>query len=164
MLLYHAMQRHQVFVILHNIRSAENVGAIFRTADAAGVKKIFLTGYTPLPIDRFGRIQSKIHKTALGAETHVPWEHVSSVAALIRLLSKEGTGVVAVEQDKKAKDYKRFPLKRPTAFLFGNEVRGISKQLLRQCSAVIEIPMRGKKESLNVSVSAGVILFRALDR
>lgn len=164
MLLYHAMRHPELFLILHNIRSAENVGAIFRTADAAGVRKIFLTGYSPLPIDRFGKVQSKIRKTALGAEMHVPWEHVSSVGTLMRRLAKEGTDVVAVEQDPGAKDYKRFVPDGPTALLFGNEVRGISKQLMKRCAVIVEIPMRGKKESLNVSVSAGIVLFRILDR
>ena len=83
----------QFFIILHNIRSAQNVGAIFRTADAVGVEKIYLTGYTPAPLDRFGRTDSKIAKTALGAEKSIPWESCKSVGALIKRLKKNGVHI-----------------------------------------------------------------------
>lgn len=151
------------FLILHNIRSAENVGAIFRTADAVGVSKIFLTGYTPLPVDQFNRPQNKIAKTALGAEKTIEWEHYKTATQLINHLHKEGVSVVAVEQDERAVDYKKIKITKATAFIFGNEVLGVSKKLLDKCDAIASIPMKGKKESLNVSVSAGVFLFRVLD-
>lgn len=153
---YHSME---TIVILHNIRSAHNVGSVFRTADAAGVGKIYLTGYTPLPTDRFGRAQKKIAKTALGAEKYLVWEYDKILVKLIKKLKKEGWNVVGVEQDKNAKDYKKFRSKKKTAFLFGNEVRGLSARARTLCNELLEIPMHGKKESLNVSVTAGIILF-----
>ncbi len=152
----------RVVAILYDIRSTHNVGSIFRTADAAGVSKIYLTGYTPTPTDRFGRVQKDIAKTALGAEKSVPWEQVKSPSALITRLKKEGFHIVGVEQAKNAIDYRRVRLKANTAVVFGNEVTGIPSALLKKCDVLAEIPMRGKKESLNVSVAAGIALFRLL--
>ncbi|MES2134714.1 MAG: RNA methyltransferase [Patescibacteria group bacterium] len=148
-------------VILHNIRSAQNVGSVFRTADAVGVGKIYLTGYTPAPLDRFGRADGKIAKTALGAEQVIAWESCKSASALIKRLKKEGVRVVAVEQARSAVSYTKWQPKFPTALILGNEVLGVSSALLRVCDEIVEIPMRGKKESLNVSVAAGIILFKA---
>ncbi|MEK9154253.1 MAG: TrmH family RNA methyltransferase [Patescibacteria group bacterium] len=163
----------EIAVLLHNVRSAHNVGSIFRTADAAGVSRVHLSGYTPNPTDRFGRVQKDISKTALGAEISIPWEHHASPNRLLSTLKKEGWDVVGVEQDARARDYRSFKLEKPTLFIFGNEVLGISKALRERCDASIEIPMRGTmvrqachprhsgrgKESLNVSVAAGIILF-----
>lgn len=146
-------------LILHNIRSAQNVGSIFRTADAVGVSKIYLTGYTPAPLDRFGREVGGIAKAALGAERSVSWECAKNPTRLIRRFKKEGVRVIALEQSTQAQDYRRARLAGPTAVILGNELRGVSKALLRECDAVFHIPMRGKKESLNVSVAAGVFLF-----
>ena len=151
-------------IILHNIRSVYNVGAIFRTADAVGISKIYLTGYTPTPLDRFGRERKDVAKSALGAEKSIPWEYVKSASEVVEKLKKEGFEMVAVEQSENAIDYKKYKPKQKVAFLFGNEVRGISKSLLSRCDKVIELPMRGKKESLNVSVSAGVALYGVLDK
>ena len=151
-------------LILHNIRSAYNVGAIFRTADAVGVSKIYLVGYTPAPLDRFGRPRKDIAKAALGAEKTIPWDHTARIGEVFKKLKKEKTKIIAIEQSSRSVDYKKFKLTAPTAFLLGNEVEGLSKNLLKQCDTTIEIPMRGKKESLNVSVAAGVVLFRVLDR
>lgn len=145
--------------ILHNIRSAHNAGSIFRTAECAGTARIILSGYTPAPVDRFGRANADIAKTALGAEKTVLWQHTNSLKRCIDKLKKEGYMIVGVEQDARAKDYRRALLPKPTAFIFGNEVRGISKQTLALCDTVIHIPMHGTKESLNVSVAAGIILF-----
>jgi len=157
------MKNNKVIVILYNIRSVYNVGSVFRTADAIGVSKIYLTGYTPAPLDRFGRERKDIAKSALGAEKVVSWEQFKKTDLLFSKFKKEGFDIVAVEQSENSIDYKKFKPKRKTAFLFGNEVRGISKSLLKKCDKIIEIPMKGKKESLNVSVSAGVVLFRVLD-
>src|SRR3989344_9174974 len=165
----------EVAVLLHNVRSAHNVGSIFRTADAAGVSKAYLTGYTPTPRDRFGRPRKDIAKAALGAQMHVPWEHERSSSKVIKRLKREGFVIVGVEQDARATDYQNFRVDRKTLFIFGNEVRGISRSLRDACDELIEIPMRGAmvrhahhprhsrlgKESLNVSVAAGVILFNA---
>ncbi len=146
-------------VLLHNIRSAHNVGSIFRTCDAAGVSRVFLSGYTPAPRDRFDRIQKDIAKTALGAEKSVPWEYQKSSRAVISTLRKAGWHIAAVEQAPDSVDYRKFKSKKPVLFVFGNEVGGVPKNILKTCDSIVEIPMRGKKESLNVSVAAGIILF-----
>ena len=151
--------KKDVAVLMHDVRSAHNVGSIFRTADAAGASKVFLSGYTPQPTDRFGRAQKDLAKTALGAEKYLPWEYQKSPTTIISRLHKDGWHIVAVEQDAKSVDYRKFKIKKPTLFILGNEVKGISKTILKKCDAIVEIPMRGKKESLNVSVAAGIILF-----
>tara|TARA_B100000745_G_scaffold53689_2_gene31886 strand:- start:5592 stop:6062 length:471 start_codon:yes stop_codon:yes gene_type:complete len=148
----------ETILILHNIRSAYNVGAIFRTADAVGVSKIYLTGYTPAPIDRFGRPRKDIAKTALGAEKSVEWEH-GDVSRVIQQLNEKEIFVVSVEIDEKAIPIHTYVFPQRVAFVFGNEIRGVSKQLRERSDAIVEIPMRGKKESLNVSVAAGMVLF-----
>jgi tRNA G18 (ribose-2'-O)-methylase SpoU len=155
--------KKEIYIILHNIRSAQNVGSIFRTADACGVSKIFLGGYSPLPIDRFGRERKDISKSSLGAEKTVAWEKYEDAGELIEKLKKEGVEIVSVEQDKKSVDYKNFKPIKNTAFVFGNEVGGVEKELLEISDKIIEIPMLGEKESLNVSVSAGIVLFRVLN-
>ena len=150
------------FLILHNIRSTYNVGSIFRTAEAAGVSKIYLTGYTPLPVDRFGRKRKDIAKVALGAEEMVPFEHIMSPSVLIKRLKKEGVMVICVEQAPQAVDYRKLSFTYPAAYLFGNEVSGISKKLRGHCDIISHIPLYGAKESLNVSVAVGVVLFGTL--
>ena len=147
------------YVILHNIRSASNVGSIFRTADGAGVSKIYLTGYTPTPVDRFGRINPKIKKTSLGATESIPWERVPIVDELLSCLREKGVAVVAVEQHERSIQYKEYKQESDTAYLFGNEVDGVSDVHCKGANAVIEIPMAGKKESLNVAVVAGIVLY-----
>lgn len=154
---------YPVFLVLHNIRSVYNVGSIFRTADAAGVSKIYLTGYTPAPLDRFGRPRKDIAKVALGAEKTVPWEHVPNIKPLLKKFKKEKTTIVAIEQSKNSINYKTFKPTNGAALILGNEVGGIEKTILKECDHVLEIPMRGKKESLNVSVATGVVLFRILN-
>ena len=149
----------EIAVLLHNVRSAHNVGSLFRTADAAGVSRIYLTGYTPLPRDRFGREQKEIAKTALGAHTSIPWEFHEDPLDLIATLKQDGHFVVGVEQDPRSKDHRSFSIEIPTVFIFGNEVDGVPPALLDVCDTLIEIPMRGTKESLNVSVAAGIVLF-----
>ncbi len=152
-----------IYLILHNIRSTHNVGSIFRTADASGVKKIYLCGYTPTPIDRFGRKRKDVAKVALGAEETVEWKHEKSIGDLINRLKNENVKVVAVEQDKNSISYKDFILEKDTAFILGEERNGVEKEILSKCDAVVEIPMKGEKESLNVSVATGVVLFRFVE-
>jgi 23S rRNA (guanosine2251-2'-O)-methyltransferase len=163
----HNKNARESFLLLHNIRSVFNVGSIFRTADAAGIKKIYLSGYTPRPIDRFGREVKELSKVALGGELSVEWEYVKSPNSLITKVKREipTIEVISIEQDKSAVDYKQVKLgsKTPVLFLVGNEVDGISKALLNKCDIIAEIPMRGKKESLNVGVSLGIALFRILN-
>jgi 23S rRNA (guanosine2251-2'-O)-methyltransferase len=150
-------------VILHNIRSVENVGAMFRTADAAGVNKIYLTGHTPAPLDRFGRIRKDMAKSALGAEEFVTWEQKNNLPALISKLRREKYFIIAIEQDKNSTDYKKVKKNKKNAFIVGSEVPGLPKNILDICDVVAEIPMQGKKESLNVSVALGISLFRILN-
>lgn len=153
----------QNILILHNIRSIENVGAMFRTADAAGINKIYLTGYTPAPLDRFGRKRKDLAKSALGAEEFVKWEPKKSLPALLRSLRREKFLIVGIEQIKNSVDYKKVKTKNKNVFIVGAEVAGIPKNVLKKCDIIAEIPMRGKKESLNVSVACGIVLFRILN-
>ena len=146
-------------LLLHNIRSTHNVGAIFRTADATGVSKIYLSGYTPAPIDRFCRARKDISKTSLGSEKTVAWESVSDIKDLIRKLKKEKVKIIGLEQDKGSIDYRKTKIVRKNLIILGNEVDGIEKEILDLCDEIIEIPMKGKKESLNVSVATGVVLY-----
>ena len=157
------IKEKQIYLILHNIRSIQNVGAIFRTADAAGMSKIFLTGYTPAPIDRFGRARGDFAKTALGAQNIMAWESINSINFLIKRLKKEKIKIIAIEQSKNAIDYKKIKIKFPSAFIFGNEVRGLSKSILNKSDKIAHIKMFGGKESLNVSVAAGIFIFRVLE-
>jgi tRNA G18 (ribose-2'-O)-methylase SpoU len=152
----------EVALLLHNVRSTHNVGSIFRTADGAGVSRIYLSGYTPTPTDRFERARKDIAKTALGAENSVPWQKIINVKHQIDAMRNNGWQIVGVEQDARAIDYREFRISQPTLFIFGNEVRGISRSLRAQCDILIEIPMHGQKESLNVAVAAGVVLFSVI--
>ena len=151
-------------LILNDIRSAENVGAIFRIADCAGVNKIYLVGYTPAPMDRFGRGRKDIAKSSLGAEQTIPWEQVSEseLSNLVVKLKFEVFEVGALEQDSRAIDYKKYKPQKNFALIVGNEVDGLTEDVLKLCDKIIEIPMKGHKESLNVSVATGVALFRIL--
>jgi len=147
-------------LVLLDIRSAINVGAIFRTADAVGISKIFLVGVTPRTTDKFGRIQKDIAKSALGAENFVSWEYEKDALSLIKKLKRNNYEIVALEQDKSSVDYRNVKIAPKMAFLLGREVNGIDKSILKKCNQIAEIPMSGKKESLNVSVACGVFLFR----
>lgn len=149
------------FVILHNVRSSHNVGAIFRTADAVGISKIYLCGYTPTPVDRFGRPNEKLLKTALGATATVAWEQVSDTPELVARLRSAGVFLVAVEQTPQSVSLFTAPIPtdRPVAFIFGNEVEGVSPDICTASDIVTELPMLGMKESLNVAVTAGVVLY-----
>jgi 23S rRNA (guanosine2251-2'-O)-methyltransferase len=153
----------KIYLILHNIRSAQNVGAIFRTADAVGISKIYLTGYTPTPLDRFGRKRNDIAKTALGAEKNIEWKYIKTATSVINKLKKQKVEIVAVEQSVNAIDYKKLKIKKDIVFIFGNEVKGLSKSILNKSDKIAQISMLGKKESLNVSVAVGVFLFRVLN-
>jgi len=152
-------KKNQISIILHDIRSAYNVGSIFRTADGAGVGKIYLTGYTPEPKDKFGRWRKDIGKVALGAEKSVSWKYQKNIEDAITELRENGFQIIAIEQDKKSLNYKDLKLKAKQAFIFGNETEGLSRDILKQADIIAEIKMKGKKESLNVSVATGIILF-----
>ncbi len=158
------MKKREVAVLLYNIRSTHNVGSIFRTADALGVNKIYLSGYTPIPLDRFGKPRKDVAKVALGAEKNIVWEQVSNPETLIKKLKKQKYQIIAMEQSENSIDYKKIKVKYPVLFVVGNEVEGISNRILSLCHIVAEIPMRGEKESLNVSVAFGVGLFGMLGK
>ncbi len=152
-----------MIVILHDIRSLHNVGSIFRTADAAGVEKIYLCGITPAPVDSFGKPRQQLTKVSLGAERYVKWEKAKSTSKLIDNLKKQKYKIFAIEQSKKSVSYfslktKSYKLKA-VALVLGNEVRGLPESILKRTDKILEIPMFGKKESLNVAVAFGVVVF-----
>lgn len=148
-------EHHNLYVIAHNIRSLHNVGSVFRTADAFGVAKIFLTGYTGAPPD------PKLGKVALGAERFVPWEKHHSAVRLIKKLKAAGVRIVVLENNVKLKTQKlsAYKPKFPLALVLGEETKGSVKKLLELADDIVEIEMFGKKESLNVSVACGIALF-----
>lgn len=156
--------KFEAIAILHNIRSLHNVGSMFRTADGAGVSKIYLTGYTPAPVDVFGKVRPEIAKTALGAEKTVAWEQRKDISRLIIDLKKRGFLILALEQTKNSISYDQLKLKSglKAALIVGNEVRGVAPGILKKCDQVLEIPMRGRKESLNVSTSFGIAIYQLL--
>jgi tRNA G18 (ribose-2'-O)-methylase SpoU len=152
------MSKNQGFyVVCDNIRSAENVGSIFRTSDALGVDKVFLGGISAKPD------HPKLVKTALGAEKNIDWNHCWQTWRIIEKLNQEGVSVVALEQSKTARllnlkplVYNKFKPNFPLALIVGNEIKGVSAGVLKRCGEVIYLPMYGKKESLNVAVAFGV--------
>ena len=160
------LKSKEFFVIINNIRSLFNVGSIFRTADAFGVTKIYMTGYTPTPNNPNHKI--KIHKTALGAEEFVKWEHAFSALALIKNLKKKNSKlkIVALENNvptisgiARVINITKFKPQFPLILVLGEEVEGVDKKILKLCHKIVEIPMRGQKESLNVSVAFGVAAY-----
>lgn len=153
-----------MILILDNIRSAHNVGALFRTADGAGIEKLYLVGITPQPASKklyLTDAEKTLRKTALGAEENLAWKKVKAMGPLLGRLKKEGYALVALEQSEKSIDYRSWQPSQGdlVALIVGNEVEGISKKTLERCDAILELPMRGKKNSLNVSVAAGIALY-----
>lgn len=154
-----------IIVIAHNIRSTFNVGSIFRTAEGFGVKQLILSGYTPYPTfagdSRLPYVAEKltkqIHKTALGAEKLVPFCYEPTPS--LKQLGQAGYRLVALEQSPRSTFLSSYPTPPKVALLLGEEVHGITAELLRQCQDVIEIPMQGQKESFNVSVATGIALY-----
>lgn len=147
----------KIHVILDNIRSAYNVGSIFRTADATGCAKLYLCGITPKP----GNI--KLSKTALGATDFVPWEYYKDTTDAVKRVHGEGVDVFAVEITDSAENYKKVSYPDEVAFVLGHEVRGIDQRVLDLCNKCVMIPMLGEKESLNVATTAGIIMFNFLN-
>ena len=141
--------------MLDNIRSAHNIGSAFRSSDAFKVDKVYLCGICAVPPS------AEIHKSALGAELSVPWEHYQDTVALVQQLKEEGYTVVSIEQTEKAvqlQDFKKEEGKK-YALIFGNEVNGVQQEVVDASDTAIEIPQYGTKHSLNVSVSVGIILW-----
>lgn len=142
----------QINLVLPNIRSCHNVGAMFRVADCFGVDKIFLAGYTPTPDKR------KVEKVALGAEKWVEWEQTEDVAKLIDKLQGNGFEIVGLEKTDTSENIENFSFNGKIALIVGEEVSGMDIDLIKLCDKIVHIPMHGKKDSLNVSVAAGVAL------
>ncbi len=147
-------------VWLHNIRSVYNVASIFRTADAVGIQHIYLSGYTPHPIDRFGRKREDFAKVALGAEESVSWSFLQNPYTFFRGRGRNVV-LVGIEQDKRAEDLFHFSLLHASeiVIILGEETEGMDKEQRELCDTLVEIPMYGKKESLNVSVAFGIAAY-----
>lgn len=156
-------QKNTIAVLLHDIRSVHNVGSIFRTADALGVKKIYISGYSPTPLDRFDQPRNDFAKVSLGAEKTVVWEYFQDYKKALAMFKKEFTNpiVIAVEQDDNSVPYKNIKIQPEQSVLLvmGNEVGGVPKEILKLADIIAEIPQFGSKESLNVSVAFGIVGF-----
>jgi tRNA G18 (ribose-2'-O)-methylase SpoU len=146
-------QQPQFILVIPNIRSGHNVGAMFRTADGAGVDAIYLTGYSPCPP------HPQVDKVSLGAEKFVTWEYAKQAGTLLKKLKAQGYTIVGLEQTKKSVSIYSYEPKFPLVLVVGNEKTGLTANLLKYCDATVEIPMRGKKNSLNVSVAAGIGMY-----
>ncbi len=155
---FKATTKIDVTIVLDNIRSLHNVGSIFRTADAFCMKKIILCGITATPP------HNEIHKTALGAEDTVSWEYYKSTKEAINKLKQENHKIIGIEQVDKGKDLTHFRPEKgeKLVIIFGNEVKGVQQEVIDLCDFCIEIPQFGTKHSLNVSVSAGIVLWEIL--
>lgn len=150
---YRQIKKIDIIVVLDNIRSLNNIGSFFRTADAFRIAEIFLCGITACPPHR------EIHKTALGAEESVKWRYFDSTEEACICLKEKGYEINAVEQIENSIILDEFIPKEKSAYIFGNEVDGIDDYVLKYCDNAIEIPQEGTKHSLNVSVSAGIVMY-----
>lgn len=154
-----------IIVVAHNIRSTHNIGSIFRTCEGFGVQKIIISGYSPYPHmtndSRLphiaNKLTSQIHKTALGAENMVPFEYQEKLN--LEALKADGYTIVGLEQDEKSIPIASYQPPQKVALLIGEEVEGLTSELLQRCDQLIEIPMKGEKESFNVSVATGIALY-----
>lgn len=157
----------EIILVAHNIRSTHNVGSIFRTAEGFGVSKIIISGYTPypsLPNDRrlphiADKLNNQISKTALGAESSVPFTLTDNILATAKELKAEGYSIVGLEQDARSVPINEYETPEKLVLVLGEEVHGIESELLGVCDDIIEIAMKGQKESFNVSVATGIALY-----
>ncbi len=156
---YKAANKTPLFLILDNIRSMNNIGSVFRTADAFLIEKIILCGITATPPNK------EIRKAALGSTDSVNWKYVKNTTEAVQQLSKEGYHVVAIEQARKSTLLNKFELpKKPIAIILGNEVNGVSQEVIDICDEVIEIQQFGTKHSLNVSVTTGIVIWKIWEK
>jgi tRNA G18 (ribose-2'-O)-methylase SpoU len=148
-------EKTPIIIILDDIRSLHNIGSVFRTADAFLIEKIYLCGITAIPPHK------EIHKTALGATETVAWDYIKEVTDVIENLKKENIEVLAIEQVENAVFLQDFEINKEKkyALVFGNEVYGVSQKAIALCDGSIEIPQIGTKHSLNISVSAGIVVW-----
>ena len=147
-----------IIIVLDNIRSLSNVGAFFRTADAFRIKELFLCGITACPPHR------EIHKTALGADETVKWRYFDTTEAACQTLKAEGYKVFAIEQVEGSVSLQDFAFESQTAYILGNEVEGVSEEALPYCDGAIELPQAGTKHSINVSVCAGIVMWKLFEQ
>jgi tRNA G18 (ribose-2'-O)-methylase SpoU len=154
----------KVTLVLDNLRSVYNVGSIFRTANAVGVEHIVLCGTTPTPLDKWGNRRKDFAKVALGAEDTLSWEYKASTGEALDNLKNNGNYIIAIEQNVASTDYKYVTVdgREAVAFIVGPEVTGMSQDVLEKADVIAEIPMLGTKESLNVTIATGVVLYRIL--
>lgn len=157
-------QNKTILLVLENLRSVENTGSIFRTAEGLGVTKIYLVGTTPAPIDRFGRKRTDFAKVSLGSEEMLEWEYRKEISLLLQELREQNFQIISLEQSERSVDIKSFKPKQQLALIVGNEVDGVSRAALELSDKIVEIEMRGEKESLNVSVSTGIALYELMLR
>lgn len=148
-----ASENIPVHIVLDNLRSLHNVGSIFRTCDGAGIEKIWLCGITGHPPN------AQIHKTALGSDDSVCWEYRQEISSLILELKNEGFQIILLEQMDESRSYQGFMFQKKTALIVGNEVEGISESIVSLADGAIEIKMEGVKNSLNVGVALGIVVF-----
>lgn len=146
-----------LIVICDSLRSLHNVGSVFRTGDGVGIDKVYLCGITGIPDTQ--KHERQISKVALGAQNYIEWEYVKQSWRLVEKLKKEGYQIVSLEQTSKSISYTKFKPKFPLALIVGNEGKGVKRSLLDRSDKIIDIPMRGKKESLNVSVAFGIVAY-----
>lgn len=154
---YHKVNKIPVIIILDNVRSMENVGSFFRTADAFRIEAIYLCGITARPPHR------EIHKTALGADESVDWKYFETTAEACEHLKSDGYRIFAVEQIENSIMLDKFKAPEKSAYIFGNEVDGVDDEVLKYCEQAVEIPQEGTKHSLNVSVSGGIVMYHLFD-
>ena len=150
---YETVDKLPIIIVLDNIRSLSNVGAVFRTADAFRIGELYLCGITACPPHR------EIHKTALGADETVKWQYFESTEAACKALKDKGYKIFAVEQIEGSKGLQDFKFDPNSALIMGNEVEGVSDEALIYCDGAIELPQEGTKHSLNVSVCAGIVMW-----
>jgi 23S rRNA (guanosine2251-2'-O)-methyltransferase len=162
-----AMKNHMVVLIIHNIRSAHNVGSLLRSADGFGIEKVYLTGFSPYPKkindERLphlaDKIERRIQKTALGAVKSVDWEQNGDITGVIKQLKSNGYEIAALEQSSKSIDLISYKVPNKIALIVGNEVEGLDDQTLNLADVHLEIPMQGRKESFNVAVAGAIAMY-----
>ncbi|HET7827347.1 MAG TPA: TrmH family RNA methyltransferase [Candidatus Saccharimonadales bacterium] len=163
-----------LILVVHNVRSAHNVGSLFRTAAGLGLNEVVLTGYTPYPASKTdqrlphiaAKAANQISKTALGTEQMIKWRQADDITKLLDELRQAGYQLAALEQASESVQLGKFKPPAKLALLVGNEVEGLDNETLKRCEVILEIPMRGRKESFNVAVAAGMALYQltSLDR
>ncbi|MGC9046690.1 MAG: TrmH family RNA methyltransferase [Minisyncoccia bacterium] len=151
----------EIVPLLYNIRSVYNVGSIFRTSDALGIKQIYLYGYTPSPVDKIGNIRQDFKKVSLGAENYILWHSIKQFKPIVNNFRKNGYKIFAIEQNKKSIPFYKLKIsnKDKIILIVGNEIKGLPTTVLKQCDKILEIPMLGNKESLNVSIAFAIVSF-----